>query len=54
MAAGFFIKRYEGTPEFEESFFKGRVKRIEKTSPSPPPSPHWAEGFVVSSAEREG
>jgi hypothetical protein len=22
MAAGFFMKRYEGKPEFEESFFK--------------------------------
>jgi hypothetical protein len=22
MAAGFFLKRYEGKPEFEESFFK--------------------------------
>jgi len=22
MAAGFFMKRYEGNPEFEESFFK--------------------------------
>jgi len=22
MAAGYFMKRYEGNPEFEESFFK--------------------------------
>jgi hypothetical protein len=22
MAAGFFMKKYEGNPEFEESFFK--------------------------------